>query len=228
MIDFELYDGWTELPSKWKESIRDYSVSFPQPFPAVVLPGAASALSLMDRGLFKILLRASIDTGHSPREIYEGVLQCYLSLGYPRAIEGMKILRSVFKSAGIEVGYAAGIAHDNYEQYGDELFRKVHGDKHILILDTIESASPEIREWIVKEAYGKVLSREGLDWRKRELINLSSMLSERVPDQVISHIKGSINVGVSISNIEMLFRFLEIWNEKTHTDFARKALERFK
>ena len=73
----------------------------------------------------------------------------------------------------------------------------MYADKSEDLKTRINEAHPLMARWMIREGYGRVLSRAGLNGYERELLALSSLLALGVSPQVKAHIGGAFNLGAS-------------------------------
>ena len=59
---------------------------------------------------------------------------------------------------------------------------------------------------MVIEGYGKVLGRAGLDLPTRELAIVALLAVLRTPRQLYSHVRGALNTGAGLSEVEEALR----------------------
>ena len=130
------------------------------------------------------------------QEIYEVILQTYLFAGYPAAIEGFFVLRDVLqtKKMSLQCGEVAYCVNDCRE-HGLQLCRRVYGKHFDQLQKNMREISPELEEWMIVEGYGKVLSRPQLGAVERELCTVAALTAMGKERQLLSHIKGALNVG---------------------------------
>lgn len=83
-----------------------------------------------------------------------------------------------------------------YEQ-GMEVLTKLNGSKDFPPLEAIREFFPDFAEFIVTNGFADIYSRPGLDAKQRELITLSSLITQGATDQLNFHVLGALNVGVT-------------------------------
>jgi 4-carboxymuconolactone decarboxylase len=180
----------------------------------------AAALASRDE---QILRTALVDTADSaePAAVEEVLLQSYLFLGFPAAIWGLGIWRSVQVEKPItaesrpdssssdngepaedrEVEEDREPAHD-WKRTGEELCARVYGDNYEKLRRNVRTLHPELDSWMILEGYGKVLSRSVLDLVTRELCIVAALGVTRWEAQLHSHLRGALNVGSEPAEIE--------------------------
>jgi len=139
----------------------------------------------------------------SLEKVQETILQCYLFAGYPAAIEGFFVLRDVLKGRGLDSRGAAEESRiETWRERGLALCQRVYGEKYGQLRRNLGEISPELDEWMIVEGYGKVLSRPGLDLVTRELCTTAALTALGWPRQLLSHIRGALNVGAERREIQ--------------------------
>ncbi|ALS25279.1 MULTISPECIES: carboxymuconolactone decarboxylase family protein [Paenibacillus] len=92
------------------------------------------------------------------------------------------------------------MADERYEQ-GLEVLKEMTGGKEFPPLEAIHSFYPGFAEFIVSNGFADIYSRPGLDIKQRELITLSSLITQGAVDQLDFHIHAALNVGLSPKEI---------------------------
>ncbi len=70
------------------------------------------------------------------------------------------------------------------------------------IQETLKDWFPEMAKVTIEFVYGDVMSRNGLDLRTRELLNVAMLgAMGTVPEQLEMHIKGALNTGSTKAQI---------------------------
>jgi len=157
--------------------------------------------------------RASIEAGVDASALYESVLQSYLFVGFPRAIEAL------FAVAPILVGgvpdRAAPTDPDRWRRDGDSLCRRVYGRNYDKLVETMRGLSPDLADWMILEGYGKTLSRPGLGAVERELCVVAILTATRMWRQLRSHAIGAVNVGAARADVKEAIMLSEPWSGAT-------------
>lgn len=87
-----------------------------------------------------------------------------------------------------------------YEQ-GLEVLKEMTGGEEFSPLEAIRSFYPGFAEFIVSNGFADIYTRPGLDVRQRELITLSSLITQGAADQLDFHVHAALNVGLSPTEI---------------------------
>lgn len=141
--------------------------------------------------------------GIPPRRVEEAILQSYLFLGYPAALDGFALWRSV---SGREAPPAAPAEWESWTRRGERVCRTVYGNQYGALRENVRRLHPDMERWIVTEGYGKVLGRPGLDLRVRELCIVSILSVLGAPVQLYSHLRGALNAGARPPEVDEALR----------------------
>jgi len=148
-----------------------------------------------DAALDAVLRRARRDADATAVE--ETILQSYLFLGYPAALNAFARWRTL-------TGSAPGTPVDDGEEWGqrgERVCQAVYGGQYERLRANVRRLHPDMERWMVEEGYGKVLGREGLDLATRELCIVALLAVLEAPRQLYSHLRGALNVGASEAEI---------------------------
>jgi 4-carboxymuconolactone decarboxylase len=125
--------------------------------------------------------------------VEELVLQSYLFAGFPRALNAMREWRRV-EPEPLAVTSPASV--ERWRAAGEATCAAVYGSMYDRLRENIRHLHPSLDEWMITEGYGKVLSRPGLDLRRRELCIVAACAAAGQDRQLHSHFHGALNVGV--------------------------------
>ena len=125
-------------------------------------------------------------------EVEETILQSYLFLGYPAALNAFAAWRRV---SGL--GPVAPVIDDlgAWQARGADVCRSVYGGQYPSLRENIRDLHPDMERWMVAEGYGKVLGRLGLPLATRELCISAILAVLGAQTQLYSHLRGALNVG---------------------------------
>ena len=171
--------------------------------------------------------------GITEPELREIVLTSYLFDGYPAALEGYRILKNVGTSNG-STGRSIEYTSQNIEhwrQRGTKLCQQIYGQQFIPLMDRVSEFAPELRESMIGEGYGKVLSRQELNIIYRELCVVSMLTIKFRLRQLRSHILGALRVGAYVDQVEIAVsvasNFLTEEKKSKCLETQREAVARF-
>ncbi len=189
----ESMKGENRLSSEWKIII-------------LVVANLANGDFRSVRGLLDSAKKLRIEA----TELYEIILQSYLFLGYPKAIEGLRALREShprFKPPErVELNDRSTT---EWRRRGENLCRIVYGSNYERLRQTISALSPDLDDWMVWEGYGKVLSRNGVQPELRELCTCAALVVTGDFVQLHSHMRGAIHTGATIGMLREILQSLD-------------------
>ncbi|TMQ58656.1 MAG: hypothetical protein E6K76_07055 [Candidatus Eisenbacteria bacterium] len=133
--------------------------------------------------------------GAAPEAVYETLLQSYLFLGFPHAIEAFFAAKPVLARHGARPGPEKPANPSEWNHAGESLCRRVYGKNYVKLMETMRDLSPDLASWMILEGYGKTLSRPGLDTVTREYCIVAILATSRMWRQLRSHAIGAIHVG---------------------------------
>jgi len=163
----------------------------------------------------------AIAAGARAGEVYEAVLQSYLFLGFPRAIEALFAVHGVLERAGGLPSAASGPGPADWRSAGEALCRKVYGKNYEKLMETMRGLSPDRADSMILEGYGKTLSRPGLGAVEREYCVVAILTVTRMDRQLRSHAMGAVNVGGTRAGVREAIARCRPWAGE---DAVRRAL----
>lgn len=119
----------------------------------------------------------------------ELLLQLSLLLGVPLMLEGLEYLKSMEKG---NTGPRNEISSKSAYRKGKSALQAVYGDQAKKLLQRLEELHPGLARRVCADAYGQILSRTGLSFRERELINVTVLFVQQYDAQLYSHLRGAI------------------------------------
>lgn len=154
--------------------------------------------------------RAALGDGAEPAALYETLLQSYLFVGFPRAIEALFAASPVLAGAG-GVPEAAPADPERWRRDGESLCRSVYGSNYDKLVATMRGLSPDLAEWMILEGYGKTLSRPDLGPVEREYAVVAILTATRMWRQLRSHAIGAVHVGGTRAGVKEAIGLAEPW-----------------
>lgn len=155
-------------------------------------------------------------------QVEEVILQSYLFLGYPIALNVMALWR---ERIGPNTSIKSLEDRDTWTVRGQEICGAVYGDQYVELRAHIRRLHPDLEQWMVQEGYGKVLGRSGLSLVERELCIVALLAVLDVPKQLYSHLRGALNVG---AHVWQILRALEIGLGYAEDDVAARGWKTWK
>jgi 4-carboxymuconolactone decarboxylase len=138
-------------------------------------------------------LRRSLADGVDADRLREALLQVLPYAGFPRAASALLVLAG--QIAGDSPRPAPSRSSAEVLEAGSAVFRAVYGEAAEPILANMARAHPDLPDWILSDAYGKVLARPGLDLPTREVLGVALLTALDQPDQLQGHVRGGLRVG---------------------------------
>lgn len=93
----------------------------------------------------------------------------------------------------------------NYE-IGTKNLAKIDGKAGQRVIDSLQDIAPDVGKYIIEFAFGEIYDRPGISLREREIITITNLLTQGdTRNQLIVHINGSLNVGISEREIVEVF-----------------------
>ena len=135
----------------------------------------------------------------SAAEVEEAILQSYLFLGYPAALQALGVWRDLQPEAASVEG-AADLEH--WRARGNEVFEIVYGGSYEKLTENVRRLHPDVANWMLTEGYGKVLARPALDLKTRELCIVALLAPQDAQQQLYSHLRGALNAGATIAEVD--------------------------
>jgi 4-carboxymuconolactone decarboxylase len=158
----------------------------------------SAALAAGDRERLRRALEDAA-AGADPEAVEECLVQSYLFLGFPAALNGLALWREV---SGRPAPPPLEEDPREWEARGGEVCARVYGDRYPALRRNIAGLHPDMDRWMVLEGYGKVLGRPGLPLRERELCIVAMLAAVDAPVQLHSHVLGALRVGAEPAEVE--------------------------
>jgi 4-carboxymuconolactone decarboxylase len=147
-------------------------------------------------------LRGALEEGaglEDPSQVEEVILQSYLFLGYPVALNAFTLWRHL---TGLESEEVTPDDWAAWSERGEYVCRIVYGGQYEGLRRNVRALHPDMERWMVVEGYGKVLGRPGLDLATRELCIAGLLAVLETPRQLYSHLRGALNAGAGCAEVE--------------------------
>ena len=122
--------------------------------------------------------------------LHEALLQIVPFAGYGRAINAFGVLHDILPRRPFRRFPAV--------RGGARLCRRIYGPSYGPLMRRMKALHPDLAGWILRDGYGRVLSRPGLSVRERELLALAALQAlGGMEKQVESHRRGARRVGAT-------------------------------
>jgi 4-carboxymuconolactone decarboxylase len=148
------------------------------------------------------LMRRAMEDGAPAIWIEELLLSSVLYVGFARTLVAAAVFRRLVPEP------APGGEESNYDQWrewqarGEATCRAVYGKHYDQLRHNVRALHPALDLWMIVDGYGKTLSRPGLDLRHREFCSVGMLMPQRVPRQLVAHLRGALNAGASAAELD--------------------------
>ncbi len=136
--------------------------------------------------------------------ISELFLHLSLLLGFPSMLEGIAALRSVAPKT--KTSRRPTLSGDQVMKRGLISLKRVYGRTLERLLTNLNALHDAVPDMIVRDVYGKIISRPGLSLREREVVNVVVLSIQRLDEQLYSHIRGALRLNVSEASLRVAIR----------------------
>ena len=155
-----------------------------------------------------------------PREwVEELILQTYLFAGFPRGLNAMREWRKASGMQAPEQDEGERLdAITRWAEQGERTCHTVYGDMYERLRINIRDLHPALDSWMIVEGYGKVLSRPGLDLKRRELCIVAACAVLEQERQLHSHLHGALNAGASTAEVDGTLAMVDDMLDRSTSD----------
>lgn len=129
--------------------------------------------------------------------VEELILQSYLFVGFPRALNAAREWRKV---SGVAAPATEDLPEPDLARWaaqGEQTCEVVYGKFYGKLRENIRHLHPALDAWMIVEGYGKILSRPGLELWMRELCIVAACVATGQDRQLHSHLHGALNAGAT-------------------------------
>lgn len=159
-------------------------------------------------------LNQGLDAGLSVSEVKEMLVQLYAYAGFPRSLNALGQLMKVIdarRHRGIED--APGREPGRPIPTGEALLAAGTANQTKLAGTPVKGPlfdfAPAIDRFLKTHLFGDIFERDNLDWQSRELATVGALAAlDGVEPQLQAHIRISLNVGLSASQLRQLAQAL--------------------
>ncbi len=151
-----------------------------------------------------LAIRVAAQLNLTAEPICELVLQSFLFAGFPRCINGLAAFHEHYAPQANREPSSRTSDTDlqEFRRRGESLFRTIYGPHADIVLEALDQFHGQLKDWILVDAYGKILSRPGLGAKERELCAVTALLVSDDTRQLSSHIRGAIHCGAEAEEIQ--------------------------
>lgn len=84
--------------------------------------------------------------------------------------------------------------------------KEIDGEAGERVIQNLQDIAPDVGSYIIEFAFGDIYASDTLSFREREIITLASLLTQGdTRGQLIVHINGALNVGITEKEIIEIF-----------------------
>lgn len=175
-------------------------------------------------------LQAGLEAGLTVSDIREVLVQLYAYAGFPRSLNALNSFMQLLQQrAQRGIVDAPGCPPNQPIAQGDALRAAGRANQTKLAGAPVQGPlfdfAPAIGEYLQSHLFGAIFERDNLDWHRRELATVG-MLSALAgaESQLQSHMRISLNVGLSAAQLQQAVQVLDARVDKTSSARASTAL----
>lgn len=95
---------------------------------------------------------------------------------------------------------------DKRMEQGIKNLKEIDGKAGERVIESLQDIAPDVGTYILEFAFGDIYNKDTLSFREREIITITSLLTQGdTQNQLIVHINGSLNVGITEKEIIEVF-----------------------
>lgn len=152
------------------------------------------------------------------RSVSELLLHLSLFLGYPVMLEGLEAINSRTKSKRLHNSLI--LSQKTTRRRGRRTFQIIYGRQSDKVIKGLNQLQAGLGHHVVTEAYGRIISRRGLDLAERELVSVTILFIKGFRRQLVSHVRGAMRAGVSTQALEALASFVGRFSPGSLAEFV--------
>lgn len=194
------------------------------------LASIEALVALGEDRLLHHVFELALDEGVPLGAIHEVMLQACVFCGFPRTINGFMVLNRCLREREVDPRTLSPAPivdrrdPETMERMGRVLFQTIYRFNHAEVQQSLHESHPELLRWVVQVVYGKVLSRPALDPKVRELAAVAALTVLGVYPQLLSHIKGGLNLGAVKEEVEEVILQMEAYVPLSKVERAFRIL----
>jgi alkylhydroperoxidase/carboxymuconolactone decarboxylase family protein YurZ len=171
------------------------------------------------------LRRSAAPAGGPDRAWREALLQTHLFAGFPRLVEACGVLAEEGGIGDVDA-LEEGTGPEDFGA-GARLFDRIYEDHADSVRRTLGAHHPALARWVAGHAYGRVLSRPGLDAGRRELLAVACLAALGQDRQLASHARGAIRCGATVAELEAALTAINDLVDAEPLERARRVVAGF-
>lgn len=166
--------------------------------------------------------RAALGAGCSAALLRETLITIAPFCGFPRALDAVAAVRALLPPAVAD----APLDADAVRRRGRAFFDRVYGRDASTVRTNLAALDAEVAEWIEADAYGKVLSRPGMEPSLRERVAVVLLAAQGLRNQLSGHARGALNCGATPAELSSFLEAAAPFIAPEELAFARETVAR--
>ncbi len=169
--------------------------------------------------------RLAAPAGEPDRGWRECVLQAHVFAGFPRVVEAYGVLSACGGLGELEADEF--LAEMDQPARGRQLFERIYEKDAPRVREMLRAGHPDFERWIEGHAYGRILSRPGLDPRMRELLAVAGLAALGQDRQMASHARGALRCAATSSEVSAVLETVADLIDPERLERARQVIAHF-
>ena len=161
-----------------------------------------------DQSSLAIAIGEGFDAGLTANQMKEALSQLYAYTGFPRSLNALGTLKKVMEQRGdVELGVESSPLPDSYDalKQGTEVQTQLVGGQPFTY-----AFAPQTDFYLKAHLFGDIFARNNLTFAEREIVTVSAISAlPGCEPQLVAHVSGARNMGVSDVELRALPAFLE-------------------
>ena len=182
----------------------------PAPIAAHLAPLLAAAAT-GDVERLELLMQAQDQV--APSLIREALLLLVPFAGVPRSLDALQVFARLHPeaTAHLEAPPSGSDARAKFRARGEQLFARVYGAHLERVSGTLRTLDPELLDWVLEDAYGKVLARGFLPPKEVESLAVVLLAAQGLIRQLKGHVAGALHCGASPDDLRRCLAAAAAW-----------------
>ncbi|MCD6359182.1 MAG: hypothetical protein J7L90_04445 [Dehalococcoidia bacterium] len=139
-------------------------------------------------------------------KMYEAVVHLITHAGYPKAVNAARSFANVFPDYIKERDGDKPKALEKWSEFAQSIWsERGHaiynghwkGDAGAKIMEELNKICPEIPDWVIPDAYGRIYGRPGLSMAEHETVVSFIVCPQGAPKEMSLHFQGLVDQGIT-------------------------------
>ena len=119
------------------------------------------------------------------------------------------------------------LAEEDKPARGRQLFERIYEKDAGRVREMLRAGHPDFERWIEGHAYGRILSRPGLDPRMRELLAVAGLAALGQDRQMASHARGALRCAATPAEVNAVLETVADLIDPERLERARQVIAHF-